>query len=171
MLTSLNMKTLGQGAAALALLCGVVFSVNSVSAGSTQRGDSFIETIVFDRTHPTTADEGQVRSAVEAFIRGMKRADADEVWMFAGEEDQAAFQTEPALYAAFADAFPEFTRTQEVRFNKFWREGDTPFVQISLKDTDGNRYQAKLGMWRDDAGDWELVSCEVLPITDRVATL
>ena len=34
----------------------------------------------------------------------MAGADAAKVWMFASEEDQAAFETEDAVYAAFADA-------------------------------------------------------------------
>ena len=172
MLNKINVTKASRGLALAAFLSGgVVFSVNSISAVSAQTETKYIETIVFDRTLPASVEEIEVRSAVETFIRGMSRADAQTVWMFASEEDQAAFGTEEAVYEAFAEVFPALTQAQEVRFDSFSQEGDTPFVQLSLTDKQGVSHQATMGLWLDDAGDWKLVSCEVNALSDRIASL
>lgn len=171
MLTNLKLKAIGQRAVIVAALCGVAFSVNSISQVAAQPDTNLVETVVFDTSLPVRVDEIAVRGAVETFIRGMKNGDAQTAWMFASEEDQAAFGTEAAVHHAFAETFPALTSVQEVRFDSFSQEGDTPFVQLSLKDTDGTHHQADIGLWLDDAGDWKLISCEVTQVSDRVASL
>jgi hypothetical protein len=114
---------------------------------------------------------GEVRTALTDFVSGMAGADAQKVWMFASEEDQAAFETEDAVYAAFADAFPVLTKTREVAIENIWDEGDTPFVRLRLTDNSGEAYTADIGFWLDDAGDWKVVSCQIEPIEARVAVL
>jgi|SRR5687768_11942438 len=113
--------------------------------------------------------EPTVEAAVAAFIRGMASADVETVWMFASEEDQDAFGSEQAVYDAFAEVFPALTRVQKVTFEGFWREGETPFVMLSLVDGEGVKYGAKMGLWLDDAGDWKLISCQVNALDDRIA--
>ena len=110
-----------------------------------------------------------MRTAVQTFINGMASGDAKTVWMYASEEDQAAFATEGAVYNAFAETFPAFTEAHSVSFEKSWQEGDTPFVELSLTDQAGNAYAATIGLWLDDAGDWKIVSLEVNAVTDQVA--
>ena len=121
--------------------------------------------------HPAQNNaHAEMKNAVSRFLQGMASGDADAVWMFASEEEQDAFGTETAAYEAYADAFPALTRPQAVTFDKFWQEGDTPFVDITL--TQGSSaHRATMGFWLDDAGDWKLVSCEVKPATDLVAGL
>lgn len=98
----------------------------------------------------------------------MAEGDAKTVWMYASEEDQAAFETEDAVLEAFADAFPALTKAEDVMFDSFRIEGDTPFAVVSFADEDSNKYQADVGLWLDDAGDWKVVSCEVYALSDRI---
>jgi hypothetical protein len=49
-------------------------------------------------------------------------------------------------------------------------EGETPFVKARLQDGDGHRYRAEIGFWLDDAGDWKVISLDVQPFSDLVAT-
>ena len=112
-----------------------------------------------------------VREAAERFLRAMSAADAESVWMFASEEEHDAFGTEDAAYEAYADTFPALTHTHGVTFEKFWQEGDTPFVQVALTSGSTEAYRATMGLWLDDAGDWKIVSCDVKPISDLVAGL
>ena len=101
----------------------------------------------------------------------MSAADAESVWMFASEEEHDAFGTEDAAYEAYADTFPALTQTHGVTFEKFWQEGDTPFVQVALTSGSTEAYRATMGLWLDDAGDWKIVSCDVKPVSDLVAGL
>jgi len=108
--------------------------------------------------------------AVERFVNGMVKSDSQAVWMFASEEDQDAFGTERAVYDAYAEIFPAFAKAETVRFGRFWQEGDSPFVTIAIEDAKGENFSATMGFWLDDAGDWKLISCDVKPISDRVAS-
>ena len=117
------------------------------------------------------ATRTEVRNAAERFLRAMSAADAESVWMFASEEEHDAFGTEDAAYDAYADAFPALTRTHGVSFEKFWQEGDTPFVQVALSSGSTEQYRATLGLWLDDAGDWKIVSADVTPVSDLIAGL
>jgi hypothetical protein len=101
----------------------------------------------------------------------MSQGDAQAIWKFASEEEQEAFETEDAVFAAFADAFPALTQATSVSVDAVNQEGDTPFVQVSLADAAGNKHQANVGLWLDDAGDWKVVSCEVTSVSDRIASL
>ena len=113
----------------------------------------------------------EVRDAAEQFLLAMSAADAESVWMFASEEEHDAFGTEAAAYDAYADAFPALTQTHGVSFEKFWQEGDTPFVQVALTSGSKPAYSATIGLWLDDAGDWKIVSCDVKSVSDLVAGL
>ena len=112
-----------------------------------------------------------VKNAAAIFIRGMADGDAESVWMFATEEEHEAFGTYEVAYDAFAEAFPVLTLVQNATFERGWNEGDTPFIELTLEDASGNDYRAEMGFWLDDAGDWKLVSCDVKPVSDRVAGL
>jgi hypothetical protein len=112
-----------------------------------------------------------VQKAAAKFIRGMAEGDAESVWMFATEEEHDAFGTYDIAYDAFAEAFPVLTMAKSANFERAWQEGDTPFVELTVADSSGDVYRAAMGFWLDDAGDWKLVSCEVEPLSDRVAGL
>lgn len=112
-----------------------------------------------------------LQKAAAAFIRGMAEGDAESVWLFATEEEHAAFGTYDVAYEAFAEAFPVLTTVDAATFERSWNEGDTPFVELTMEDASGNEYRATMGFWLDDAGDWKLVSCDVTPLSDRVAGL
>jgi hypothetical protein len=150
------------------LLCASAFTFSApVPLSAEPRASTAIEFVTSAAANQSA--EPAVEAAVATFIRGMASADVETVWMFASEEDQDAFGTEQAVYDAFAEVFPALTRVQKVTFEGFWREGETPFVMLSLVDDEGVKYRAKMGLWLDDAGDWKLISCQVNPLDDRIA--
>jgi hypothetical protein len=171
MLTNLNVRKTGRGVVLAALLAGAaVLSVQNISQVSAQ--DASFQTVSL--AAPAVAMSGQdaaVSNAATSFISSMSKGDAQAIWMFASEEEQEAFETEDAVLAAFAETFPALTQAKAVAVDQVSQEGDTPFVQVSLADAEGNKYQANIGMWLDDAGDWKVVSCDVTSVSDRVASL
>jgi hypothetical protein len=108
-----------------------------------------------------------VADAVGSFVEGMADRDIDVVWTFASEEDQAAFGTESAIYEAYADAFPQLTDVAEVHVGTVRDEGDTPFVPVVLQDNAGASWVANFGFWKNDAGDWTLISLDIKPASDN----
>jgi hypothetical protein len=108
--------------------------------------------------------------AAQRFIGGMATGDEQAVWMFASEEDQAAFATEKAVFDAFAELYPALTSAEQVVVQDVRQEGDTPFVDALLRADDGSRHVAEIGLWLDDAGDWKVVSLDVEAARDLVAS-
>ncbi len=156
--------------AVAALLCGV-----AISAGGTAQLAAHAEPLSAESVRFTKAPDlnslqhRAVAHALATFVSGMADADSEAVWMFASEEDQAAFGTEDAVYAAFAETFPAFAAASEVTIEKIWDEGDTPFVALSMVVASGAAFKANVGFWLDDAGDWKVVSCEIRPAAERAA--
>jgi hypothetical protein len=172
MLIKLNVKKAGQRVATIALLCGLAFSANSIPQVAAQPEPAVLQSVVFtNSTEVETSEAREVRQALANFIRGMAERDAQTVWMYASEEEHMAFQTEAEALAAYVDAFPALTEVQEVSFQSYRNEGDTPFVELAMQDREGNAYRATAGLWLDDAGDWKIVSLDIRPLTDRVAAL
>ena len=171
MLMKLNMKKAGQSVASAALLCVLAFSAGSIPEVAAQDATGAQLVSFSSSVTPAAAETGEVQAALENFIHGMAAGDQQTVWAYASEEDQAAFETEAALYTAFAQDFPELTQATDVRVQSVRNEGDTPFVKLTLRDADGNAYVADVGFWLDDAGDWKVVSCDIVPASDRVAAL
>jgi hypothetical protein len=171
MLTNLNVRKTGRGVVLAALLAGAaVLSAQNISQVAAQ--DTSVQTASFEA--PAVAMPGPdaaVTDAAASFIHSMSKGDAGAIWMFASEEEQEAFATEDAVLAAFAENFPALTQAKTVAVETVSQEGDTPFVQVSLADGEGNKYQASIGMWLDDAGDWKVVSLDVTSVSDRVASL
>lgn len=114
-----------------------------------------------------SSEAGSVATAVTKFVSGMAKHDPEAVWSFASEEDQAAFGTERAVYDAYAEAFPQLTDVAEVHVGTVRDEGDTPFVPVVLQDTAGDTWVADFGLWRNDAGDWTLISLDIKPASDN----
>jgi hypothetical protein len=165
MLTKMNGAKWSRRLGAFALLCGLAVPVSSLSQVAAIPGAS--------QTEPQAgavenAPDGEVRDAIATFLRAMMSGDEDTVWMFASEEEQAAFATESATYAAYAEDFPVLTRVETFAVENMVQHGDTPFATVEVKDDDGMLYQATIGLWRDDAGDWKVISCEVTPGADHV---
>ena len=171
MLTNLNWTSTAPRLAAAALVAGLAMTFSGSSLVSAQAEKPTIQSVRFADVAVVEDSDIEVRMAVESFIRGMSTADAKSVWMFASEEDQEAFGTEEAVYQAFAETFPAFTQVAEVTVLSFRQEGDTPFVELSMIGEGGENYRASIGLWLDDAGDWKVVSCEVKPVSDRIAAL
>jgi hypothetical protein len=113
---------------------------------------------------------GMARSA-QGFVRAMAEGDADALWMFASEEEHAAFQTEPAAYRAYASDFPALTKAEDATFVRAWNEGELSFVSMIVRDAAGGANRAELGLWLSDAGDWQVASLSVVPAADSVAGL
>ena len=111
------------------------------------------------------------RMAAEAFVLAMANAEAQAVWAYASEEDQEAFETETAVYHAFAETFPVLVEVVEVTFEASRQEGDTSFVEFSLTDKSGHQHRGSMGLWLDDAGSWKMVSCDVQPTSKHIAAL
>jgi hypothetical protein len=151
------------------LLTGAAFCFSGVSELSAEPGGKTDHIEFAAASGLEEAGDPAVRAAVARFIGGMVEGDVETVWMFATEEDQDAFGTERAVYDAFAEVFPALTSARQVTFERFWQAGETPFVTLSLTTEDGESYRATMGLWLDDAGDWELISCSVEPAGDRVA--
>lgn len=171
MLTNLKISSLGSKCAAAALLCGFGLTFGGATLVSAQPDVAIIETVRFSDTAIVEDQDVEVRMAVETFITAMSSADAAAVWMFASEEDQEAFESEDAVYQAFAETYPVLTQTAEINVDSIRQEGETPFVQLSLTGKDGGSYTASVGFWLDDAGDWKVVSLDVRSASDRIASL
>ena len=172
MLTSLKVGRAGRSVAVALLLCGgAAISLQTASDVSAQT-DGAVQAASLDPAAAYPAgDETAARDAAAAFVRSLAAGDAQAIWMFASEEDQDAFATEDAVLAAFAETFPALTQARSVTVDSMTQEGDTPFVQLSVADANGAQYKANVGLWLDDAGDWKVISCDVTPLTDRVASL
>lgn len=136
-----------------------------MSAGYLARQPEAASTIVAAQS--TTPVE---RAAIR-FVNAMASKDAATVWLYATEEEHDAFQTEQAMLAAYGEDFPVFTLAKRAAAEREWQEGDATFVQIRVTDSDRNEYRATMGFWLSDANDWQLISCEVKPISDRIAGL
>ncbi len=167
MLTRTGLRTTVCAAVALLGVAAAAPALNIAMAAPKAHDARSVEFV----NAPADATHGRnVARAVEHFIEGMAKSDLDAVWMFASEEDQDAFGTERAVYEAYAETFPAFTKAATVTFSRFWQEGDTPFVEVAMTDSKGAIYRATMGLWLDDAGDWKLISCDVKPLSDRVAS-
>ena len=108
------------------------------------------------------------REAVTIFVRGLSEGDATTVWRFATEEDQAYFATEPAVLHAFAKVFPALASTKDITFQRVSGSADSPSVHLGIVDRDGSKWHASFEMWLDDAGDWKILGCKVVPASDGV---
>jgi len=169
MLTRRTGKIRARHLAAAAFLCVTTsaFALSLDTNGPRARATAGVE---FVNAPQIPARGRNITTAAERFVKGMATGDVDTVWMFATEEEQAAFGTEKEAYAAFADTFPEIVKAQRVSFDRYWQEGDTPFVAATVIDRDGKPYRAEMGFWLNDAGDWIIVSLDVKPLSDRVAS-
>jgi hypothetical protein len=112
-----------------------------------------------------------VERAAIRFIRAMAANDAATVWRYATEEEHDAFQTEAEMLRAYSEDFPVLTLAKNVETKREWQEGNATFVDVTLADVDRNQYIATMGFWLSDAGDWQLISCEVKPVSGRIAGL
>ncbi len=171
MLTGSKAKISARHYVAAALLCAsaATLAVTTQTIARPSQEDTL--GVAFENVPEGRSDRTAVAKAVEGFVQGMVSHDDKKVWMFASEEDQDAFATERAVYAAYAETFPEFAKAREVTFTRFWQEGDTPFVQALVSDATGMAEMATMGFWLDDAGDWKLVSCDVKPVSNLMAGL
>jgi hypothetical protein len=115
--------------------------------------------------------ETPVERAAVRFVSAMASKDAATVWLYATEEEQDAFQTEQAMLAAYSEDFPTLVIAKGAAAEREWREGNARFVLVRVTDSDHNEYRATMGFWLSDAGDWQLISCDVKPVSDRIAGL
>lgn len=170
MLTDLNFTRVSRLSLAALLLSGVTLSYAASTHVAAQQGHIQAEPAIFENTPAShVAERTKADAAATSFIHALANADADAVWMFASEEDQAAFGTESAVYEAFAETFPALTQAKDVTLERAWQEGDTPFVELAVSDASGGDYQVTIGLWLDDAGDWKVISCDVKATGDKLA--
>ena len=111
-----------------------------------------------------------VENAAVTFIRAMQSGDVATVWLYATEEEQDAFGTEQAMYEAYSEDFPVLTLAKSAVPDREWQEGDASFVEVKVSDSYRNEYTATMGFWLSDASDWQLISCDVKPVSDRIAS-
>ena len=171
MSTNVNAKRLGRRCAIVALVVGLGFSASSISQVAALPDPLALEHLSSTSSVQPADKAAEARQAIKIFLRGMAEGDAETVWMYASEEDQAAFETEDAVLTAFVGEFPVLAEAENVKFDSFREEGDTPFWVMAFKDDAGVSYRAEVGLWRDDAGDWKVVSCEVYALSDLIASL
>ena len=171
MSTSVNTKRPGQHFASAALAIVLGFSATGLSQVAALPAPFALEHVRLPRAVQPADKASETRQAISVFLHGMAEADARTVWLFASEEDQAAFESEDAVLRAFVDAFPELTDAEEIKFDSFREEGDTPFWLLAFRDGSGVNHRAEVGLWRDDAGDWKVVSCMVYALQERFASL
>ena len=100
----------------------------------------------------------------------MQSRDVATVWLYATEEEQDAFGTEQAMYEAYSDDFPVLALAKSAIPGREWQEGDASFVEMKVSDAHRNEYTATMGFWLSDASDWQLISCDVKPVSDRIAS-
>jgi len=110
------------------------------------------------------------RAAVR-FVNAMASKDAGTVWLYATEEEHDAFQTEEEMLQAYSEDFPIFTLAKSAVAEREWQEGDATFVEVRLTDSHRNEYSATMGFWLSDASGWQLISCDVKPVSDQIAGL
>ena len=126
-------------------------------------------------TGPAVAAAARAESPVERaavrFIGAIESRDAATVWLYATEEEHDAFQTEEEMLQAYSEDFPIFTLAKSAVADRQWQEGDATFVAIIVTDAQRNDYIATMGFWLSDANDWQLISCDVKPVSDRIAGL
>lgn len=111
-----------------------------------------------------------VEAAAVTFVRAMGSGDAATVWLYATEEEQDAFGTTQAMYKAYREEFPVLTETRTAIAEREWQEGDASFVEVKLVDARRNQYSATMGFWLSDANDWQLISCDVQPLSENIAS-
>ena len=166
-----RIKRVSHGCLAALLLCGIAVSFDGMSpVAAHPETQAHVQPARFvAQPRLENAMQAEVRGAVASFVRGISQGDVQTVWDFASEEEQAAFGTEEAAFVAFYEAYPAFAHAKEITFVGYSIEGDTPFVEISVRDRMGQRWQAELGLWLDDAGDWKIISCAIDLANDRMA--
>ena len=159
-----NRKRLGalRTAAIIATLC---IPAAAMSASYLARQPEAAPTIV------AAQSASAVERAAVRFVTAMASKDAATVWLYATEEEQDAFQTEQAMLDAYREDFPVFTLAKSAAAEREWQEGDATFVLIRVTDSHRNEYNATMGFWLSDANDWQLISCDVKPVSDRIAGL
>jgi hypothetical protein len=111
-----------------------------------------------------------VQNAGMNFINAMQSRDMATVWLYATEEEQDAFGTEQAMYEAYSEEFPFLTLARSAIAEREWQEGDASFVEVKISDANHNEYTATMGFWLSDSSDWQLISCDVQPASDWVAS-
>ena len=149
-----------------ALLCVSALSTGAAAFVAGQERDVYPSS----QAGVTAPQTQAVVQAAQRFIGGMATGDEQTVWMFASEEDQAAFATEQSVFDAFAELYPVLTTAEQVVIRDVRQEGETPFVDVALRADNGMRYSADIGLWLDDAGDWKVISLDVKPARDLVAS-
>jgi hypothetical protein len=74
------------------------------------------------------------------------------------------------MYEAYREEFPVLTETRTAIAEREWQEGDASFVEVKLVDARRNQYSATMGFWLSDANDWQLISCDVQPLSENIAS-
>ena len=107
--------------------------------------------------------ESEARTAAATFVWGLSNGHAEVVWQFATEEEQEAFATEAETYNVFVSAYPPLAYAKEMTFEGVTPDGGLQIVSIYVKDRLDLQWRASFGLWKDDAGDWKVMTLDIEP--------
>jgi hypothetical protein len=120
-------------------------------------------------TAPKLDATTEARQAAATFVWGLSNGHARVVWHFATEEEQDAFGTEEQTYQAFVSAYPPLAYATEMTMEGVTYDGEMPVVALYVTDRLGLRWKASFGLWKDDASDWKVISCDIEPAPGELA--
>ncbi len=164
-----NDKTLRAAALVFGAACLSIVAATQPMARPDTANDTKI--VRFLDSTPMDQSEPGAKAAAKGFVQAMSSGDAEALWMFASEEEQDAFQIKNVAFKAYAEEFPVLTRAKEVTVVRSWRDVDTDFLDLIVRDRNDRTYRTEIGLWYSDAGDWKLVSLDIKPTGDYVAGL
>jgi hypothetical protein len=162
-----------RGAVAALLVCaaamgmGATSAISAIDPGAASLPAEAVPAAPAISLAPS-AMQVEARTAATNLIQSLASGDAATVWMFATEEEQEAFATEDEAYRAFVDAYPPLAFATKLAIESVTTDGDARVVTAYVTDQHGLEWRAQLGLWKSDAGDWKLVTCDIAPAPESV---
>lgn len=169
MLTRRHTKTLIKQSISAALLCLAALSLQGVTPLAATEELKPIPARLAAIPPIDTAIEQEARLAAAQFVWGLSNGYAKVVWQFATEEEQDALATEDELYNVFAQAYPPIAYAKQMTFEAVSPDGELQMVSLYVKDRLNLQWRASFGLWKDDAGDWKVVTLSIEPAPGEFA--
>ena len=109
-----------------------------------------------------TADlKTDIRAAVSTFIWAISNRNAEAVWHFASEDQQANLETEFDALRFFIGVHPPLAHARQMRFDGIGIDDDGAHATAYIIDTKGRQWLAWFALAQDPFGDWKIVDCRV----------
>jgi len=109
------------------------------------------------------SDKLELKAGVETFVWGLSNRQSSAVWLIAPEVEQTKFGSKDAIYAFFSRVHPPLVQAKSIAFDSITTAANMPIANLYVTDTAGLQWRASFAMARDNAGDWKIVGCRLLP--------